>query len=407
MGMGVSGGEEGARNGPSLMPGGPREAYDRVRPILEAISAKTDSGACVTYIGELGSGNYVKMVHNGIEYGDMQLIAEAYDILKTVGGLSNEELHETFSAWNAGELNSYLIEITAKIFARKEDDGCVGPPPPPPRTHTHTHTQTHARTRTRAMGSKQCPTRPRSLSHAHTNAPTLARSSGKYTVDFIVDRTGAKGTGAMTVKEGAERGIAAGTIAAALDARFLSSLKAERVAASAVLRGPEASATPLVVDKAALVADVRAALYVAKICSYAQGMNLIREAARVNGWSVDLGECARIWKGGCIIRAVFLDRIKSAYAKNGALANLLVDGDFAAEVNARQGAWRRVVSLCVASGIACPAFSASLGYFDQYRRARLPANLTQAQRDFFGAHTFERTDLPEGTWVHTQWEPKA
>ena len=194
---------------------------------------------------------------------------------------------------------------------------------------------------------------------------------------------------------------------AALDARFLSSLKAERVAASAVLRGPEASATPLVVDKAALVADVRAALYVAKICSYAQGMNLIREAARVNGWSVDLGECARIWKGGCIIRAVFLDRIKSAYAKNGALANLLVDGDFAAEVNARQGAWRRVVSLCVASGIACPAFSASLGYFDQYRRARLPANLTQAQRDFFGAHTFERTDLPEGTWVHTQWEPKA
>ena len=224
---------------------------------------------------------------------------------------------------------------------------------------------------------------------------------------MIVDKTGAKGTGAMTIKEAAERGIAAGTIGAALDARFLSALKAERVAASAVLRGPEAGASPLVVDKAALVADVRAALYVAKICSYAQGMNLIREAARANGWSVDLGECARIWKGGCIIRAVFLDRIKQAYEKNPALANLLVDPDFAAEVNDRQGAWRRVVSLCVASGIACPAFSASLGYFDQYRRARLPANLTQAQRDFFGAHTFERVDRPAGEWVHCVWDPSA
>jgi 6-phosphogluconate dehydrogenase len=223
---------------------------------------------------------------------------------------------------------------------------------------------------------------------------------------MIVDKTGAKGTGAMTIKEAAERGIAAGTIGAALDARYLSALKAERVAASAVLRGPEAGATPLV-DKAALVADVRAALYVAKICSYAQGMNLIREAARVEKWSVDLGECARIWKGGCIIRAVFLDRIKQAYEKNPALANLLIDPDFAAEVNERQGAWRRVVALCVASGIACPAFSASLGYFDQYRRARLPANLTQAQRDFFGAHTFERTDRPSGEWVHCVWDPSA
>ena len=334
MGMGVSGGEEGARNGPSLMPGGPRSAYDQVRPILEKIAAKTDSGPCVAYIGGLGSGNYVKMVHNGIEYGDMQLIAEAYDILKTVGGLSNEELAAVFSEWNAGELNSYLIEITATIFKKRESPG------------------------------------------------------GPHTLDFILDKTGAKGTGAMTIKEAAERCIAAPTMAAALDARYLSAAKAERVAASALFTGPEASGLPAV-DKAALIADVRAALYAAKVCSYAQGMNLIREASKQLGWAVDLGECARIWKGGCIIRAVFLDRIKRAYDKDAALPSLLVDSEFAGELIARQGAWRRVVSLCVASGIACPSFSASLGYFDQYRRARLPANLTQAQRDFFGSHTCE------------------
>jgi len=206
----------------------------------------------------------------------------------------------------------------------------------------------------------------------------------------------------MTIKEGAERAIACPTMAAALDARYISSQKDERVAAAAVLSGPEAAGLPLV-DKAALIADVRAALYAAKICSYAQGMNLIREASRQMGWAVDLGECARIWKGGCIIRAVFLDRIKRAYAANAGLANLLVDGEFAGEVNSRQGAWRRVVALCVASGIACPSFSASLGYFDQYRRERLPANLTQAQRDFFGSHTYERTDKPRGEWFHTEW----
>ena len=221
-------------------------------------------------------------------------------------------------------------------------------------------------------------------------------------MDAILDKTGSKGTGAMTIKEGAERGIACPTMAAALDARYLSSLKDEREAAAAVLSGPEASGLP-VVDKAQLIADVRAALYAAKICSYAQGMNLIREASKQLGWGVDLGECARIWKGGCIIRAVFLDRIKKAYAKNASLANLLVDEDFAGEVNSRQGAWRRVVALCVASGIACPSFSASLGYFDQYRRVRLPANLTQAQRDFFGSHTYERVDQPRGKWFHTEW----
>jgi 6-phosphogluconate dehydrogenase len=349
MGMGVSGGEEGARNGPALMPGGPREAYDLVQPILTAIAAKTDSGPCVTWVGELGSGNYVKMVHNGIEYGDMQLIAEAYDILKQVGGLSNVELADTFAEWNKGELDSFLIEITARIFTKTE---------------------------------------------------TLADGSMGWVVDSILDKTGMKGTGKMTIQEAAERTIAASTMSAALDTRYISALKDERVAASKVLAGPDIASMPRV-DKAQLVADVRAALYAAKICSYAQGMNLIREAAKQLGWTVDLGECARIWKGGCIIRAKFLDRIKKAYDRNPLLPNLLVDGEFAEEINARQPAWRRVVSLCVASGIACPSFSASLGYFDQYRRARLPANLTQAQRDFFGAHTYERTDK-EG-WFHTEW----
>ncbi len=246
MGMGVSGGEEGARNGPSLMPGGPREAYDMVAPILSKIAAITDSGPCVTYIGDLGSGNYVKMVHNGIEYGDMQLIAEAYDILRQVGGLSNDDLAAVFDEWNAGELNSFLIEITAQIFKKRDPD------------------------------------------------------TGGWVVDAILDKTGMKGTGRWTIQEAAERSIAAPTMAAALDGRYLSGLKEERVAASKVLSGPTDMPK---VDRAQLVDDVRQALYAAKICSYAQGMNLIREAAAQLKWSVDLGECARIWKGGCIIRA--------------------------------------------------------------------------------------------------------
>jgi 6-phosphogluconate dehydrogenase len=344
MGMGVSGGEEGARKGPSLMPGGPLEAYNNVKPILEAIAAKTDSGPCVTYIGALGSGNYVKMVHNGIEYGDMQLIAEAYDILKTLGHLTNPELKAVFEEWNSGELDSFLIEITAKVFGKLDEDGT------------------------------------------------------SYIVDSILDKTGSKGTGKMTIQEAAERSIAASTMSAALDARFLSSLKDERVAASEVLNGPVFNVT---IAKDQLIADVRAALYAAKICSYAQGLNLIREAAKQLNWTVDLGECARIWKGGCIIRAKFLDRIKRAYDRNPNLASLLVDSEFATEINSRQPAWRRIVSLCAASGISCPSFSASLSYFDQYRRARLPANLTQAQRDFFGAHTYERTDKPGS--FHTEW----
>ncbi|KAA0156578.1 hypothetical protein FNF29_00689 [Cafeteria roenbergensis] len=353
IGMGVSGGEEGARYGPSLMPGGPRAAYDRVEPILTKISAKTDSGPCVTYVGEIGAGNHVKMVHNGIEYGDMQLISETYEVLKTLGGLSNDDLAATFGEWNKGELESFLIEITAKIFQAKDDRG---------------------------------------------------EDKTAYLVDKVLDKTGMKGTGRWTVQEAAERSVPSGTIAAALEARFLSGLKDERVEAAKIITGPTDMPA---VDRAQLIDDVRQALYAAKICAYAQGMNIIREAARQNGWTVNLGECARIWKGGCIIRARFLDRIKSAYDRNADLANLLVDPEFAAEINSRQHAWRRVVSLAAACGIAVPALSASLAYLDQYRRARLPANLVQAQRDFFGSHTYDRTDGLTDKPVHSEWAKLA
>lgn len=344
VGMGISGGEEGARNGPSLMPGCPREAYDALEPILVKCAAQVDDGACTTYLGPIGSGNYVKMVHNGIEYGDMQLIGEVYDILKIAGGLTNAELAEVFEEWNKGELESFLIEITAQIFAKKDDLG------------------------------------------------------EGYVLDKILDQTGMKGTGRWTVQEAAERSIAAPTITASLDARYLSARKEERVYASKILSGP--SEIPAV-DKQQLIDDVRQALYASKICSYAQGLNLIREAGVQMGWNVDLGECARIWKGGCIIRAAFLDRIKGAYAKDQQLISLLVDPDFSQELNARQYSWRRVISLAVASGIPTPSLSASLNYYDTFRRERLPANLTQAQRDFFGGHTYERTDR-EGRF-HCEW----
>ncbi|CEG37712.1 6-phosphogluconate dehydrogenase [Plasmopara halstedii] len=345
VGMGVSGGEEGARNGPSLMPGGPKEAFDALEPIITKCAAQVDDGACTTYLGPIGSGNYVKMVHNGIEYGDMQLIAEAYDILKIAGGLTNEELANVFDEWNKSELESFLIEITAQIFAKKDD-----------------------------------------------------LTDDGYVLDKILDKTGMKGTGRWTVQEAAERSIAAPTITASLDARYLSARKDERVFASKILSGP--SEIPAV-DKQQLIDDVRQALYASKICSYAQGLNLIREAGSQLGWNVDLGECARIWKGGCIIRAKFLDRIKAAYTKDASLISLLVDPDFAAELQARQYSWRRVVSLAVASGIPTPSFAGSLSYYDTFRRERLPANLTQAQRDYFGGHTYERTDR-EGLF-HCAW----
>ncbi|XXG51367.1 hypothetical protein AAC387_Pa02g5157 [Persea americana] len=353
LGMGVSGGEEGARHGPSLMPGGSFDAYSNVEDILRKVAAQVDDGPCVTYIGEGGSGNFVKMVHNGIEYGDMQLISEAYDVLKTVGGLSNSELSDIFAEWNRGELESFLIEITADIFRVRDELG-----------------------------------------------------EGEL-VDKILDKTGMKGTGKWTVQQAAELSIAAPTIAASLDCRYLSGLKEERVAASQIFR--EAGIGEVLVgrrvDKKQLIDDVRQALYASKICSYAQGMNLLRAKSQEKGWNLNLGELARIWKGGCIIRAVFLDRIKKAYERNRGLANLVVDPDFAREMVQRQAAWRRVVGLAIEAGISTPGMCASLAYFDTYRRGRLPANLVQAQRDLFGAHTYERIDRPGS--FHTEWTKLA
>lgn len=351
IGMGVSGGEEGARRGPAMMPGGDIEAYKYLAPIVEKVAAQTDDGACVTYIGPGGSGNFVKMVHNGIEYGDMQLIAEAYDVLKTVGGLTNEELGQVFDAWNKSELESFLVEITASIFKKKDEyaDG--------------------------------------------------------FLVDKVLDKTGMKGTGKWTIQQAAEMSVAAPTMAAALDARFLSGLKDERMHAEgtyASLGVAPAGDLSAQVDKAQLIEDVKAALYASKICSYAQGYNIIRAKSAEQGWGIDLGSLARIWKGGCIIRAGFLDRIKQAYERNPDLNNLLVDPDFAKDLADRQDAWRRVVSLAVTSGIGAPGMTTSLSYFDTYRRGRGNANLVQAQRDFFGSHTYERVDK-EG-WFHTVWD---
>jgi 6-phosphogluconate dehydrogenase len=352
-GMGVSGGEEGARKGPSMMPGGgDRETYDKsLAALVQSISAKAgkdNKEPCVAYMGPGGAGHYVKMVHNGIEYGDMQLIAEVYDILKTIGGLGNDELHRVFDEWNRGELKSFLIEITAQIFTRKDPDG------------------------------------------------------DGFLVDKILDLTGMKGTGKWTVEQGAELAAPIPTIASSLEARVLAAMKKERVAAASILGGPAVQTTS---DKAKLIEDVRHALYASKLCSYAQGMNLLRLASAAYQWNLDLGTIASIWRGGCIIRAQFLDRITDAFRKASTekheLANLLVAPDFAREMSERQAGWRRVVGAAVASGLPVPSMSASLAYFDSYRRARLPANLTQAQRDFFGAHTFQRVDK-EGSF-HADW----
>jgi 6-phosphogluconate dehydrogenase len=355
LGMGVSGGEEGARNGPAMMPGGDRAAFDNIEEVVKKVCAQTDSGPCVTYVGPGGAGNFVKMVHNGIEYGDMQLISEAYDVLRVVGGLTNDELASAFTEWNQAELDSFLIEISALILAKQDDQ----------------------------------------------------KTNGGALVDKILDKTGMKGTGKWTVQQAAELSVAIPTVASSLDARFLSGLKDERVAAEKVYvaagLAPADAAKPALSaeEKQALVDDVRAALYASKICSYAQGMNLIRAKSVEQGWDLDLGEMARIWKGGCIIRARFLDRIKQAYDKDAALPSLLVDGEFANELVARNDGWRRVITRAVNAGVATPSMSGSLAYFDSYRRGRLPANLVQAQRDFFGSHTYERTDM-EG-WHHTVW----
>jgi len=343
-GMGVSGGEEGARHGPSLMPGGDRRAYDALAPILDKIAAKAD-GSCVTYVGPGGSGHYVKMVHNGIEYGDMQLIAEAYDVLKHLGGLSNHQLADTFDAWNRGELQSFLIEISAHIL-RKAD-------------------------------------------------PELP---GRDLIDSIADAASMKGTGKWTVQEAAEIGAPVPTIASAVDARVLSSNRKER-ALMRVLPGPTPS--PSASRDPRLVDDVRAALYAAKACAYAQGFALLGQASRVHAWKLNLAELARIWTGGCIIRAQFLGRIKESFTAQPDLVNLLLAEGFQRELGERQGAYRRVLSQAISAGLPMPAHASALAYYDTVRRERLPQNLTQAQRDYFGAHTYERTDRP-GTF-HTEW----
>ncbi|MEM8829880.1 MAG: decarboxylating NADP(+)-dependent phosphogluconate dehydrogenase [Cyanobacteria bacterium P01_G01_bin.19] len=347
VGMGVSGGEEGALNGPSLMPGGTESGYRDLEPILTKIAAQVDDGPCVTFIGPGGAGHYVKMVHNGIEYGDMQLIAEAYDLMKNVLGLSSDELEKVFSDWNhTDELNSFLIEITADIFSNKDPQ---------------------------------------------TEGPL---------VDSILDAAGQKGTGRWTVVSSLELGVPIPTIYAAVNARVMSAYKEERVAASKEINAP----TPKYQgDKQELINKVRDALYCSKMCSYAQGMALLSKASSEFNFNLNLAEIARIWKGGCIIQAKFLDKIKTAFNENPNLPNLLLAPEFKQSILDRQAAWREVLSMANESGIAVPAFSSSLDYFDSYRRATLPQNLTQAQRDYFGAHTYERVDRPRGEFSHTEW----
>jgi 6-phosphogluconate dehydrogenase len=347
VGMGVSGGEEGALKGPSLMPGGTQTAYHELEPILTKIAAQVDDGPCVTYVGPGGAGHYVKMVHNGIEYGDMQLIAEAYDVLHNGLGLSNEKLHSVFSEWNTtDELNSFLIEITADIFSYVDPE-----------------TQQHL-------------------------------------IDLILDSAGQKGTGRWTIVSSLELGVPIPTMYAAVNARVMSSFKAERVAASQALTGPTHQYSG---DVEVFIPKVRDALYCSKMCSYAQGMALIAKASAEFNYNINLPEVSRIWKGGCIIRAGFLDKIKKAFNDNPALPNLLLAPEFKQSILDRQAAWREVLILANELGIPVPAFSASLDYFDSYRRASLPQNLTQAQRDYFGAHTYERTDKPRGEFFHTEW----
>ena len=344
IGTGVSGGEQGALWGPSMMPGGQAEAWELVKPIFEAISAKVQGEACVTHIGPRGAGHYVKMVHNGIEYGDMQLIAEAYDILHRGLGLSNVEMHEVFAEWNDGELESYLIEITADIFAKLDSE------------------------------------------------------SGGAVVDLILDQAAQKGTGKWTSQNSLDLGAPTPTINAAVESRIISAYKDERVAAANVLTGPKASISA---DRQDVIGWVRDALYAAKICSYAQGFALLRLASAEYDYNLDYGEIARIWRGGCIIRARFLNDIRQAFVRHADLPNLMVDPEFAQAMNNRQAALRKIVALAAEHGIPALAFSSALAYFDAYRSARLPANLTQAQRDYFGAHTYRRVDR-EGSF-HTQW----
>lgn len=346
IGTGVSGGEEGARHGPSIMPGGNPAAWPYVKEIFQAISAKVEDGSpCCDWVGENGAGHFVKMVHNGIEYGDMQLICEAYQLLRDGLGLTADELHEVFAEWNRGELDSYLIDITGQILAKKDEHG----------------------------------------------SPVI---------DKILDTAGQKGTGKWTVISSLDLGMPVTLIAEAVFARTLSALKDERVAASAILPGPGHVAEQ---ERGAFIEDVRRALYCSKIISYTQGYMLLREAAKEFGWNLNFGGIALMWRGGCIIRSRFLGKIKEAYDKNADLTNLLLDGFFSQVLIDYQPAWRRSAIRAIQYGVPTPAFAAALAFYDGYRSGRLPANLLQAQRDFFGAHTYERVDKPRGEFFHTDW----
>ena len=359
-GMGVSGGEEGARHGPSLMPGGDEQAYRHVQKTLEAIAAKTESGPCVTYVGADGAGHFVKMVHNGIEYGDMQLIAEAYDLLRHALGLAAPEIAEVFAEWNRGPLASYLIEISAAILK---------------------------------------------VTDPETRKPL---------VDVILDKAGQKGTGKWTAQIALDLGVPIPTISAALDARALSAMKETRMTAAAQYRrtgvpgAPAAGVLGLTPgrysgDKKELISSVGDALYASKICSYAQGMALIAAGSHEWGWQISLREMARIWKGGCIIRALLLDPIMQAFERQPALPNLLLDPELQSRIERALPAWRKLVGVAASLGVPIPGFSASLAYFDSFTAAQLPQNLTQAQRDFFGAHTYQRADRPQAGFFHTDW----
>ncbi len=348
IGTGVSGGEEGARRGPSIMPGGTPSAWPHVQEIFQAVSAKVEGDTpCCDWVGENGAGHFVKMIHNGIEYGDMQLICESYHLMKEGLGLSHDEMHEVFAEWNEGKLDSYLIEITRDILGFRDD-------------------------------------------------------SGQPLVEEILDSAGQKGTGKWTVVAALETGVPLTLIGEAVLSRFLSALKDERLVASKVLGGP----TPEAVDKsevASLVTDLREALYASKIVSYTQGYMLMRAAAAGYDWNLNYGGIALMWRGGCIVRSVFLGKIKEAFDRDPTLTNLLLDPYFRDQVEAAQAAWRRVVSRAVALGIPVPAMSSALAFYDGYRCERLPANLLQAQRDYFGAHTYERLDRPRGEFFHTDW----
>lgn len=347
IGTGVSGGEEGAFKGPSMMPGGSPAAWPLVKPIFQGICAKVENGQpCCDWVGEGGAGHFVKMVHNGIEYGDIQLICECYHIMKELLGMSNEEMHETFAEWNKGDLDSYLVEITRDILAKKDEDG-------------------------------------------------------NYVLDYILDTAGQKGTGKWTAISALDAGVPLTLIGESVFARCLSAQKEERVAASKILQGP--APAKFTGDRKAFLEDLRKALFASKVVSYAQGYALMKAAAKEYGWNLNYGGIALMWRGGCIIRSVFLGKIKEAFDNNPDIANILLDPYFSGKLAEAQSGWRNVLAQAIVNGVPAPCLSAALEYYDGYRCERLPANLLQAQRDFFGAHTYERTDMPRGQFFHTNW----